>query len=637
MLSASRKQIAWPLFLALFIAPAIDLSIAAIGGYGLRADAALLAGLDALLLALFIVPAFGVLLVVRWTPWIRFSPLERAPWLSALCLAWMPLALVRLWHHHDLKGLLAQLAVLAVLAAVGLVEKRRILPGPGPKSGLAFSLASLAVVGLLIVQDPLPGRSMLNPPGEGPASAATAAEPNVLLIVTDTLRADHLSIYGYPKSISPWFDEFSQGATVFDHAISSSSYTLPAHASLFTGLYARAHGAHVTAHLEEDIIGNERFRWLEGAQVRRLSPEALTLAEIARDAGMETGAICANSAYLSPVFGLDQGFETYVDQAGSVLGWRPAGLGLGNHLPIIQDHTLYRRLVDGNEIYYLLGSEVDRLALRWLEPRADRRFFLFLNYMETHAPYWSVGERGRFLPRPDPHRDVDSKAVLERERELLPRERRSLIDAYDAEVGHLDHDLHTLFDELAGRGLLENTIVVIVGDHGESIGEHYKMEHKSSVYETEVHIPLIVRMPGQSTGRHVDRFVHIVDVMPTLLDAMGIDRPEGLQGASLFSAEQRPLPIVTFLGPYERDYSEFAIYSDPWKLIRGTDGSLQLYDVRNDPLEVAESATLHPDLVRAMSAELDHYVETVHPLFRNAAPLLRPEELKSLRALGYMK
>jgi len=173
---------------------------------------------------------------------------------------------------------------------------------------------------------------MLQPPEDRAGPAATLDTPNVLLIVLDTLRADHLGVYRYPRPTSPFLDGFSENSYVFERAVSASSWTLPSHATLFTGLFPRSHG---TQSVDSDEPGNDVQsipRVAANLTTRPLASEAVTIAELAREHGLETGAICGNVAFLYNVFGLDQGFATYVDKLGNRQDWIPVGLRLAGQL-----------------------------------------------------------------------------------------------------------------------------------------------------------------------------------------------------------------------------------------------------------------------------------------------------------------
>jgi len=613
---------------ALVFATGLDVALSASEGWAVRAEAArTLAAEAALLLPLV---AAGLLLFRR----------VLSPDSAALLAAAAPVLGLRILRNAGGREMAVVLGVAVAVLLLVVVRARR---GPRPAPRATAGLVAAGVVLLAwAIWSPLPGRSMLRPPAPGTGVAADAGHPNLLIVMLDTMRADHLGAYGYPRPTSPWLDGFAAQSVLFEHAISTSSWTLPAHATLFTGLFPRAHGA--------DVIDDGKGMSLaqlgrldDTASVRPLSPAAVTLAELAAKAGMETGAICANSAYLYRVFGLDQGFGTYVDAVGSRPDHRPVGLSLGLRLGLDRFRP-FARVIDANERYYLLGPEVNTLALEWLEARRDRRFFLFLNYMDTHEPRVPPLHHVEQFPAAERPVPVDTAAIRGRVRPILPAEREGLVDVYDASVRYLDGRLEHLFAELEGRGLLEHTVVLFVGDHGESLGEHQELGHANGVYASEVHVPLILRVPG-SPPRRVPDVVHLADVLPTLVAALHLESPPGVQGTSLLAPEQT-FPAVAFAARYPDlvrsfprfyDRSQYAVYRDPWVLISGSDGNRQLYDFRRDPAQANDVAAARPDEVATLSAELARFEQAVQPRFpAEAGGAVDEETRRRLHALGYL-
>ncbi len=301
---------------------------------------------------------------------IRRVPPSRAA--ECLLAAWAPVALLILRHHREPYLFAAFGGAGLAIALSAIVEARGAWRLASPAFAMTAVLASVGAIAAAIAI-PLPGRDLIGPPAA--RSAAAAGGPNLLLIVLDTLRADHVGTYGYSRAVTPWLDEFAKGATVYERVVAPSSYTLPTHATLFTGLYPESHGA-----IENDRHDGVSLEQLglqaDWANVSPLPDEAQTLAEIMSEKGYETGAICANSAYLSRTFNLDQGFKTYVDATGSREAWRPAGLLIAVKFPIPQKWRLYRMMAS-NERYYLFASEINALTYRWLNGRPDRPFFSF--------------------------------------------------------------------------------------------------------------------------------------------------------------------------------------------------------------------------------------------------------------------
>ncbi len=621
---------------AALVAIALDLALAGLGGYRLRSDASTLVALDALGAGASALAALGALRA--GSAWLRrLAFLRHAPRACAIGAAWAPGLALRLLRAAGPADLAADLALGAAIGLLLAYEVARRPPPPRPSRALAAALASAALAIAVAVRGGAPAAELAAPKaGGGPASAEA---PNVLVIVLDTLRADHVGAYGYARGTTPFLDSFASRASLFERALSSSAFTLPAHATLFTGLYPATHGADATD--DTSLPSLEQLGRLgDIAPSRPLSRDAVTLAEVARDAGLETGAVCANTAYLYAWYGLDQGFDSYVDTPGQAVRRRPFGLALAKRV----GGWRVGRLLESNERYAWLAGEVNDVALRWLEPRRERRFFLFLNYMEPHDPYLPLPPWRDAFPRAwERLDDIDLAPIRERQRELLPDERERLVDAYDASVRSLDDQLRLLFERLDAWGLLERTLVVIAGDHGESFGEHNEMGHCNNVYQPEVHVPLLVREPGQREGRRVREPVHLADVMPTLLARAGLPAAPGLQGADLFGGA-RPLPVVAFMGRYldlARAHPRFydrthtALVRGSWKLVVHSSGERELYDLESDPDERTDLAAARPEIAAELSAELERYQRAATPRFSAGDSAVDPEALERLRRLGY--
>jgi arylsulfatase A-like enzyme len=217
---------------------------------------------------------------------------------------------------------------------------------------------------------------------------------------------------------------------------------------------------------------------------------------------------------------------------------------------------------------------------------------------------------------------------------MTPEELSTHIDAYDAELRCLDDRLRDLFSELERMDALDNTLVVIAGDHGEGFGEHGFFDHANSLYEEEVHVPLIVREPGQRSGVRVSRRVHTVDVMPTILRILGISIPAGMEGGDLFLGG-RTIADVASLGPYSRAYSEYAVYEGNLKLVLRTDAAAQLFDLAADPREQSDLAAVRPGDVTRLTTLFDEYVQRPGRRFRSDSSAIDADTRERLESLGY--
>jgi len=383
---------------------------------------------------------------------------------------------------------------------------------------------------------------------------------NVLLVSIDSLRADHLGAYGYQarfvpeELVSPRLDALATEGVLFENAWSTTSWTLPAHMALLTGLTDDAHG------VEQDDFA--------------LDPHRRTLAEEFRDAGYRTGGYYGGP-YLDPRHGFGRGFEDYRSAMASpeaIAGLvrqeeercRARGAPPMNaaELRIFRDRLSHRDITSGR---------VNALAREFLERDDDRPFFLFLHYFDVHYDYIpDAAEAGlgrRFDP--DYQGQMDganwyfNPAVRDPKtgaRRISDRDLQHVEALYDAEIHWVDRHVGAVLDMLRQRGLLENTVVCVTSDHGDEFFEHGSIGHRSTLYPELLHIPLILRLPGAAGGGlRVPELVRIYDLAPTLLDLCGMDGLPEAAGRSLRPLlEGRPEPPRTLLcrivgGPVFRD------------------------------------------------------------------------------------
>jgi arylsulfatase A-like enzyme len=419
---------------------------------------------------------------------------------------------------------------------------------------------------------------------------------SVVLIVVDTLRADHLGAWGYPRPTSAELDRRVAQGVLFERAFAPSSWTLPSFASLYLGLWPSAHGVGRAA-------GSER-------RFTSLAPGFRPLAQILAEQGFATVGV-ANNPFLHPGFGLARGFGDY-------------------------------RYVYGNLAHQPRASQIAWLGLRWLDERDPaRRFLLVLHLFDPHLSYdphpsvrgsFSSGYAGR-LALPFGGFGEANAGWAPRD----PEDRRFVAAAYDEELLFVDRQLARLFAGLEERGLRDETLVVLTADHGEELFEHGGFEHGHSLHQELLHVPLVLWGPGVEPGR-IATPVSLVDVLPTVLDALGLAPVEGLSGVSLWPLATRraPLPeraIVaegTLHGPERR-----ALLRWPWKLLEVDGGAPRLYDLGADPAERKDLAAADPERVRALAAELAGL--RAASAADAPAPELDDETRRQLSELGYLE
>ena len=421
--------------------------------------------------------------------------------------------------------------------------------------------------------------------------------PHVLLVTLDTTRVDHLSTYGYERETSPHLDAFSNRAVRFTRAWSTSAWTLPAHASLFTSLYPSAHGA------QYEVRGEA----LGGFNARALDEEFVTLAELLAARGYQTAAF-VGGPWMRRGFGLMQGFETIDDEVPSMSGRS--------------------------------GDELTDRALRWLQSStAHEPLFLFVNYFDPHYPYepprsFNAFSRERINP---PNSWLDAALAGQSPSAEV---RDALIARYDDEIAAMDHQLGRLLDAWRERTGSEPALVTVTADHGESFGEEGFYLHNGSVGEEVIRIPLLIRYPdGRGAGTLDDRPVQLVDLLPIVASAVDIELPSEVQGV-LPGGRQRaylellrnPFRVKRFGARYDHDLE--ALIDWPYKLVSADLDAATLYRV--DGALSRPVRALDTSSVESLVAELGAHRERVGVAQSVGRAELDEETLESLRALGYL-
>lgn len=335
------------------------------------------------------------------------------------------------------------------------------------------------------------------------ANLPPAAEgaPNVLLIVLDTMRADHLQSYGYQRDTSPNIEAIAREGLVFERFVSTSPWTLPSHGTLFTGRYSHELSANWTVALDDTYP---------------------TLAEVLSRNGYATAGFAGNLGYCSRAYGLARGFAHYMDY-----GFDPEVLAGTN--------PIGRKLFPRAKSTDLLRHDAATITsgfIDWLPSRGERPFFAFLNYYDAHALYRV----------PEPFREKYSgkygKSSLDPKRwetrDPTDEFIQELMNGHDACIGYIDEHIGMLVDHLREQGLLDNTLLIVTGDHGEHFGERGLVAHGNSLYWAQLHVPLVIRFPrgGPGSGR-VAEFVSMRDLPATILDVIGVKPEVEFPGVSL--------------------------------------------------------------------------------------------------------
>jgi arylsulfatase A-like enzyme len=396
----------------------------------------------------------------------------------------------------------------------------------------------------------------------------------LLLITIDTLRADHLSAYGYPRTTSPQIDRLASEGVLFERAHSVASWTLPSIASILTSLYPSAHGC-------------------QGDR-SALASEYATLAEHLAAAGFRTGAVTSH-VYLAAKYGLGQGFEHY-------------------------DDSLVEKTRSKSHAT-ISSPAITEKALAWLDERSrdekDERWFLWLHYFDPHSQY---------LPHP----------------ETIEPFGPSMVDHYDGEIAFTDLYLGRVLDHLRELGLANDTLVVLLADHGEEFKDHGGGGHRATLYEEVLRVPLIVRAPGIAP-RRVAEPVGNIDVLPTICELLDLAPPAHIQGASL-GALMRGAPdeprvrLAEMRNNNKKDWD--GLVDAQYKLLYDVTADRKLlFDLAADPAEQTDVAASHPEIVDAMWTRMQALIAQSRARAPQAAQgnavELTPEDEAALDQLGY--
>lgn len=533
--------------------------------------------------------------------------------------------------------------------------------------------------------------------------------PDIIFIVLDTQRADRLGCYGHDRPTSPNLDRFAERSILFEQAVSPAQWTIPSHASMFSGLYPTAHGVTQSS--------------------QGLSPSRPHVAEVLQTAGYETVGFCNNPLVGILNNGFKRGFDTFYNYGGAIPSLPRHSSPLPTPLNYLgEGYTQFlRRISYPIQNFFGQSDLAFRISLNaWLTPvwsklanfkgqnprsvkdvvwfleqreqeETEQPLFLFLNLMETHLPFWPPGE---YIDRMAPYlrQSKEARTIMRnwnREayrwaaplREPLGElESRVLNDLYDAEVAFQDDYLGRLFDFLQQRARAQDTMTIIVADHGDGLGDHGYFGHAFVAYEELIHVPMIVNWPSRyKDGRRLRTPVSTRRVFHTMVDAAtsgahDMHAVEAIEGLDMAAARRLSLrhtiagrdpeqqtafsevyPPMNFAKAIERREPELltefrcletrravvrrrssAEGTNALKLIRIEDMAEELYDLRADPLELDNVLAQQPELVAALDQSLGQMVSRT-TRERDAQPTGSAVEIdgdellkKRLRGLGYL-
>jgi arylsulfatase A-like enzyme len=421
----------------------------------------------------------------------------------------------------------------------------------------------------------------------------------IILISLDTLRADHLGIYGYQRDTSPCIDAFAKENIVFENAVVQAATTLPSHMSIMTSLYPSFHGVK--------------------KNTQRLAENHLTLAELLRDGGYQTAAF-TDGALVSGVFGFNQGFDIYDDQGG----------GIARILP---------------------------KAKRWLEKNKSNQFFLFIHCYDIHSPYnpppsyINIFHDFTYTGYLVPSNKILWAAHLNKLK-VDYEDVRHLMAFYDGGIRYTDEKIGEFLSYLRNSGLYDQSAIIITSDHGEEFKEHGSFLHWQLYYRPNLHVPLIMRIPSYPKKEiRINKLVQSIDILPTVLDIAGLNPHPKAQGRNLlpFIKRQQNFFKSSFwhlLHPLEKDsnisFAEFfqkSIIKDDYQMIfvKSDDDtySIELYDLTIDPLAQNNISKDHDDITEHLLLQWKNFYST-KPDYTPTGIDIDDKIREQLNALGYL-
>jgi arylsulfatase A-like enzyme len=413
----------------------------------------------------------------------------------------------------------------------------------------------------------------------GASANQPSTAPNVLLLVLDTVRAQNLSVYGYARPTTPHLEQFARTGAKFARAFATAPWTLPSHASMFTG------------RLPHELSADFRTP---------LDARFPTLAETVRARGYATGGFVANSYYCNAENGLARGFTHYEDHVASLPEFL---LSASLSRALLQRDALRRLFNQPDVIARKSAAQINGAFLHWLDQQAGQPFFAFLNYLDAHEPCVPPADYAKKFGAGVEHRRFRSAHLLRtswrlQREQVTPQQNQADIDCYDGSISYLDAQLGQLLGALEQRGLRQNTLIVITSDHGEAFGEQGHYGHVDSAYISQLRVPLLLSWPGViPPAQTITEPVSLRDLAATMLDLLKL--PPLLPGESLAQhwrahgdCEEEPLlseinvaPILVRRYPAGGRALIKSLIVGRYHFLKNPNGRTELYDYESDPAE----------------------------------------------------
>lgn len=525
--------------------------------------------------------------------------------------------------HEQPIPLLGNLAIL-LAAAVMFFLFRMLLnmafesPGFSPKKmRVTVALAIVVIlIPLWVLGDIYNSREMAQD-GElnEELQAGLSDKPNLIFIILDTMRADYLGCYGYKdEDLSPNLDKLAEDSAVYTKMFSQSSYTKPSIASHMTSLYPSTHNTV----LKPDA----------------LPEEITTLAEALHDHGYYTTGF-ANNPHISALNNFDQGYDEYYFLEPDYFFGADRSSSQLVYYSILR--KVREKFISGKkwvQHYYQDAFVLNEYVMDWLGDKGDRRFFLFVHYMDTHDPYFEhpangVGYARVSMEHPDP--------------DMAPE----LLRVYKGEIKHLDNYVGELLDWLKAKDLYDQTAIVITADHGEEFFEHEGWWHGTTLYSEQINVPLIIKYPySRNAGQKLAYQVQAIDIAPTFLHLAGSPIPQEMQGVNLMGYTEDELVGVEYV--YSEEELEgniiVSVKTPDWKLIRANKDNprglnpVELYDMNEDYTETMDLAALRDSVRTALDENIKEFkMAALGQSFEKQETEIDDAAAEQLRALGYVQ
>jgi arylsulfatase A-like enzyme len=438
-------------------------------------------------------------------------------------------------------------------------------------------------------------------------STRTGSVRGIILISLDTLRADHLGVYGYRHETSPSIDAFARESIVFERAVVQAPWTLPSHMSIMTSLYPSSHG----------VLN----------KYNHLADEHVTLAELLREGGYQTAAF-ADGAVMKGIFGFNQGFDIYDSDS---------RIGIALILPKVK---------------------------KWIDENKSKPFFLFIHCYDIHAPYnppppyasifHDFTYRGRLFP------DAKTLGAAAKNRlKVNDEDLRHIVAHYDGGIRYVDAKIGEFLSYLQETGLKDQTLIIITSDHGEEFKEHGSFLHWRLYFKPNLHVPLIMRIPNHPKEEvRINELVQSIDILPTILDIAGLPPHQRAQGRSLLPLIKRYKNIFNrslwrIFHPFRKEeiisFSESAVHpffpwykdnisvmTDVYQMIYNTKThSTQLFNLRADPLEKNNIASVNKEVTEHLLSQYRE-LDSITPNHKTLTIALDDQTREQLKALGYI-